>query len=200
MIRINRELKTVEKLLLLLLTLGAMGFSYYHFIFAPQSRELAEATAQRAALEDELNVVTMRITQITQMQEEMSHLEANSSFTRMASYNDSKGELALLDMVLLPTREYTISFHNLSREGDLVRRSFSLQFTVGSLDEAERVLDRLIHGGHRCLVGDVSCTVEHDRDTDAIEAVHIGMVATFYETMADGTEDMALREATTPES
>lgn len=143
-----------------------------------------------AVLETELSGVQLRIAQLTRMREEIVDLDTDSRFTRMASYNDLDVELALLNRVLIPTQQYSISFQNLTRDGDMIRRSFMLQFTVDSVNAAQTVIEGLTYGGRRCLVGDVSCSINEDSEGET--SVNVGVLATFYETMADGEADIGL--------
>lgn len=114
---------------------------------------------------------------------------------RARLYNDLDVELALLNRALIPTQQYSISFQNVTRDGDMIRRSFMLQFTVDSVNAAQTVIEGLTYGGRRCMIGDVSCSREEDDDGTA--SVIVGVLATFYETMADGEEDIGLLAAGT---
>lgn len=96
MTRLEREFNTAEKVLLLILGLILVAGVYYQFVFVPIVRELESARSQRDALEMELTSVQMRIAQLSRMQSEIDELDYSSQSTRMASYNDSSAELALI--------------------------------------------------------------------------------------------------------
>ena len=193
MTRLEREFNTAEKPLLLILGLILVAGVYYQFVFVPIVRELESARSQRDALEMELTSVQMRIAQLSRMQEEIAELDYSSQSTRMESYNDSSAELALLNNILRDAEQYSIAFDDLTQDGEMVRRSFTLQFTTDDLETAEFILTRLTNSGRRCLVGDMSCSMENRGDDETV--VNVGLFATFYETMADGTPDAGLPAA-----
>ena len=191
--RLDREFNLTERILLLLLGILLTAGAYYRFVFAPTAQELSAARAQRDALEMELSDVQLQIAQLTRIKEELNDLDYSTQSTRMASYNDSENELALLNSVLQNTDEYSIAFKDVTRSGDMVRRSFTMQFTAKDIETVDMVLMRLTNGGRRCMIGDVSCSVNR-RDGDTVNVL---LVATFYETMVGGTPDPGLPEAVT---
>ena len=165
-------------------------------MYVPTAQELTSARAQRESLEMELTNVQLRIAQLSRMQEEIDNLDYSNQSTRMASYNDSENELALLNSILSNAEQYSITFKDVTRDGDTVRRSFTMQFTAKDVETVELILPRLTNSGRRCLIGDVSCSSDR-RDGDT-EAVTVGLVATFYETMVGDTPDSGLPMTTTP--
>lgn len=188
--RLDREFNRTEKILLLVLGLILVAAAYYYLVFLPTSTDLRAARAQRDTLEMELSNVYTRLAQLEQMQDEINHLDYTTQSTRMASYNDSENELALLNNILGNTGQYSVSFKDVTRDGDIVRRSFTMQFTAKDIETVDLILMRLTNGGRRCLIGDVTCSAA-PRD-DGGKEMNVTLVATFYETMAGGTPDSGL--------
>jgi hypothetical protein len=106
--------------------------------------------------------------------------------SRMESYNNSKAETSFLSSILQSTKNYSIAFSDVTRNGNQIRRSFTLQYTTNTYREAENVMDRLCQGEYRCLISDVNCNLNAQGMTT------ISLTATFYETMVGGTPDSGL--------
>lgn len=108
----------------------------------------------------------------------------------MGSYNNVKAELEELNQVLQEADTYDISFSDVTREGDLIRRTFSLTFSAADYTKAEELISKLCKGQWRCLVSGINF-VSQDGDF-AQGGVNVGLAATFYETMTGGTPDSGL--------
>ena len=193
----SRSFSTKEKILLLVLVVILIGLGYYQFFYVPTMRGIEDARSEQAALQKELSAVNTKIASLTRMKQELDALsEEQRSY--MPSYNASKEEMQLLDAILANTVRYSISFPTVQRTGDQIRRNFSLNFSVNSYQEAQRVVMALAGSHYRCQVGDMSCSVNlywfrddyTRRATDSY--LTVSATATFYETMVGGTEDSAL--------
>ncbi len=189
----HREFNKTEKALIVVLALLLLGLAYYQFAYRPISEEINKAHSERDALEVELMGVQMRLNQLSKMQAELNRIGTDSG--RMESYNNSKAELALLNNTLVDAQQYSITFADVTRDGDQIRRNFSLQFTTDSFASAKRILTKLTASEYRCLLGDVDYALV--RTTDASdesvrESVNVSVNATFYETMVGGKPDAGL--------
>ena len=134
----------------------------------------------------------MRVGQLTKMREELDKIGENAD--RMESYNNAKAELSLLNNALSNAREYSIAFEDVTRDGDQIRRNFSLEFTADSFDAAKAILMQLTASEYRCLIGDVEYT--QGRAGAAAGSVELSATATFYETMVGGKPDAGLPQDT----
>ncbi len=188
---VNREFNKAEKVLLLVLALLLVALAYFQFVYRPISEEISKSHSERDALEIELMGVQARLMQLSKMQEELDRIGTTAD--RMESYNNSKAELALLNSTLVGAQQYSITFADVTRDGDQIRRSFSLQFRTDSFASAKRILTELTASEYRCLLGDMSYQMDRDRSTGA-ESVAVSVNATFYETMVGGTPDAGLPE------
>ena len=143
-------------------------------------------SAEATQLQGDIDIVQAKLMHLTTVQSSLNAVEEAGKYGWMGSYNSSKEELAFLNSVLADTLQYTISFANVTRSGNQIRRGFSLQYEAKNYHAAQEILTNLLKGKYRCLVGDVSCTIKSSG------AVEMRQSATFYETMVGGTPDAAL--------
>ena len=189
----SREFSLKEKLLLLLLSLVLVGLAYYQFVDKPVRDTINSAHAEKQVLMNELKTVDAKLDKMRRMRSEIDDVTSGGTASEMYSYNNSKAEIAMLNDILSDTLQYAITFENVTRAGDQIRRNFSLQFTVDNYDAVEGVLRALNESRYRCLIGDVRCTA--NRDGNIMDGnVSVNAVATFYETMVGGTPDAGLPE------
>ncbi|MBQ9460172.1 MAG: hypothetical protein IJU66_09605 [Oscillospiraceae bacterium] len=187
--KLRRSLSIAERVLLAILGLLVIGVAYYYLVYLAVAEDMAAARARKEDLGVQLLTVQSHATQLRKMKKELDALDDNKDHPRMESYNNSREEIKLLNNILRPSKEYTINFSSVSRAGDQIRRSFSLNFTTDSYDVAERIVIALTESRCRCLVDDVSCTPSVNGE---VETVSIALVATFYETLVGGTPDAGL--------
>ncbi len=187
---LEREFNPAERVLLLLLGLLLVLLAYYRFVYRPVYDEIENAHTERVALQTELMAVQTRVAQLTRMREELDSIGTDAD--RMESYNNSKAELSLLNSSLDDVLQYSISFATVTRDGDQIRRNFTLQFTTDSFEGAQRVLKRLTASEYRCLLGDVQYTSSRNGHDGGDERVTVSTTATFFETMVGGTPDAGL--------
>ena len=186
----SRDFTLKEKIMLLILALVLLGTLYYFAVDQPVRRAIDNTVSERENLEIELTALQLKMATLNRMKSELSTLTGDTSYGEMGSYNNSEAELNELNQLLQDTTSYDISFDSVTREGDLVRRTFSLTFTASDYDKAEDLITKLCEGEWRCLVSEISF---NSPDSDLSQGiVDVGLKATFYETMADGTADSGL--------
>ena len=203
---LSRDFTTKEKVLILLLALVLLGLCYYRFIYVTCRDAIAEANELRDDYQMELNGALAKEAQLRSMQEELDRIGELKYASRMESYNNVKAEIALLNNVLKPATDYSISFSKVSRNGDQIRRSFTLDFTTNGFDNAKQIISDLAGSEYRCLIGGIfyNGLARRAGDGDKLEGgrwigddyvydtVSVKMTATFYETMYGGTPDEVL--------
>lgn len=182
----SRDLNTREKILLLVLALILVALMYYQFVDRNVRASLNSYNADINQLQSEIDIAQAQLMHLTTVQSSLDAVEQTGKYGWMGSYNSSKEELAFLNGVLADTLQYSISFANVTRSGNQIRRSFSLQYQAKNYTAAQEILTNLLKGKYRCLVGDVNCTIAADG------TVTMNQSATFYETMVGGTPDAAL--------
>lgn len=186
---LSRDFTTVEKILLTLLGVILVVLVYYRFVDQPVRTAINTAVSERETLQSELDVVNAQVERLDRMEAELDQIKAEGTASLMPSYNNSKEELRLLNDVLSVTTQYSISFADVTRDGNQIRRAFTLQFRCPSYATMEQVLSALANSPYRCLIGDINCSIDNK---DPQSSVSVSATATFYETMVGGTPDSGL--------
>ncbi|MGN0403841.1 MAG: hypothetical protein ACI4F1_01340 [Bariatricus sp.] len=188
----SRDFTLKEKILLLILCLILVGLAYYKFVDQPVRDAIATANAERESMEVELTAVQAKVIKLETMRTELDAIASGNNASMMGSYNNSKAEMKMLNDILDRAEQYSISFTDITRNGDQIRRNFTLQFRASSYDNAMTILRELARGEYRCMVNEVRCTAEEGSVLSG--PVSISATATFYETMVGGTPDAGLPE------
>ena len=191
---LSRNFTLKEKLLLLLLSLVLVGLAYYQIVDRPVREALEIAHAEADSLSVELQTVEAKLEKMRRMRAELDDVTAGGTASEMGSYNNSKAEIAMLNDVLSEALQYSITFSNVTRSGDQIRRNFTLQLTASSYESMEHIINSINESHYRCLIGDLQCSAAHGQyvlDGD----VSVNASATFFETMVGGTPDAGLPES-----
>ena len=188
----SRAFTLREKVLLMVLCLLLLGVFYVQCVDMPVREGIAAAEEERASLETELMVVEAKLARMDKMEHEMGRYAAQGQIGIMGSYNNSKAEVKMLNDILEKANTYAITFTDVTRDGDQVRRNFTLRFTAKNYETAAQIIAQLSNGQYRCLLGNVVC--ESDSNYHNLErgAVIVNLSATFFETMVGGTVDAGL--------
>lgn len=192
---LSRDFTRKEKILIFLLLLILAALAYYQFLDQPVRQSIANAQAEQASLQTELEAVQNKIRVLEKMRKELEDLESSKSVNLMPSYNNHEADLALLHGILDGNvLQYSIAFSDVTRNGDQIRRNFSLQFTTRTYDEMKWILEQIADSPYRCLIGDVRCSTVRTRSTwtEVETAYNINATATFFETMVGGVADSGL--------
>ena len=203
---LSRDFTLREKILLIVFCLILLALAYYRFVYVPCNDAIALARADRDMYQTQLLGALTKEAQLRRMKTELDSLGELQETSRMDSYNNSKAELSLLNSVLEAADKYSVSFASVTRDGDQIRRNFSLQFTTGSFDAAKQIVARLSESEYRCLIGDMQYTKTLRRAEEGealtggqwIDGVYyfnvitVTTTATFFETMYGGTPDAGL--------
>jgi len=191
---LSRDFTLKEKLLLLLLGLILVGLAYFQFVDRPVREALQIAHSEADALSIELNTVEAKLARMRRMRAELDDVTAGGTASEMGSYNNSKAEIAMLNDVLSEALQYSITFANVTRSGDQIRRNFTLQLTTDSYETMEHIINQINASHYRCLIGDLRCS--GTQENDVLEGnITVSATATFFETMVGGTPDAGLPES-----
>ena len=188
----SRDFTRFEKILLLILALILVGLVYYQFVDRPVRRSIAESKAESESLDAELSVATAKALHMKQLSDELSGLKSGETVSYMASYNNAKEEVALLNDILSDTVQYSIAFADVTRQNDQIRRNFTLQFRTADYAAMQKVIRGLCGSKYRCQIGDIQCAVTKEKSGDSYVSANV--TATFFETMVGGTPDAGLPE------
>ena len=203
---LSRDFTLKEKIMLLVLALIILALAYYRFIHIPCKEAIEAAHAERDAYQTELVVASAKEGQLRKMKEELDSLGELQYASRMDSYNNSKAEITMLNNVLEAANDYSITFSGITRNGDQIRRNFTLVFETESFASAKRIVDQLSKSEYRCLLGNMQYSFvsrrlsERERelasrrvgDVAYLDVVRMTVTGTFYETMYDGVPDAGL--------
>jgi len=182
----GRQFTRTEKTLLIILAVILVGLVYYKFVWTNIEATIATANAEADTLQSDLDLAQTELANLQRMQAELDEIEAGAHVSRIESYNNSTAEIAFLNDILDDTIQYSVSFGDVTRSGDTIRRNFTLQYQTRNYAAAEAITEALSNGSMRCLVGDMRCSTDEDG------LVTVSETATFFETMVGGTPDSGL--------
>jgi len=185
---LSRDFTTKEKVLLLILAIILLALVYYRFIDIPVRDGIAEAKSEQDMRRIELTAVNKKIESLEKMKNELDDIAKLKTVTYMPSYNNVKNVNRLLNDTLGPL-DYVVTYTNLTRDANQIRRNVSLQFTSPDYETMEQVLRQISESEYRCLLDDLRGALVNRRNDDALT---VNLTATFYETMVGGTADAGL--------
>ena len=185
----SRDFTRAEKTMLFGLLFLLIGILYFQFVDRPVRTQIASARFEAQQIESELTIVSAQARQLAKMQKEMDDVKGRVTLSRMESYNNSSAEISFLYDILADTQEYNIDFSDITRNGDQIRRNFSLQFRTRDYDAMRSIIDRLCASEYRCLVDEIRC---HRTINEKESYVTANVTATFFETMVGGKPDAGL--------
>ncbi len=185
---LSRDFTVREKVLLTIMAIILIVLLYFRFVDMPVRDALASAASQKSDKESELAIVNAQLASLQRKQDELNGIVEAEDVSIMPSYNNERNVAKLLNDVLTPYG-YSITFSNVTRDGDQVRRNISLQFHASSYADVEDVLKKLTSSEYRCLIGNVNGTVD---TRNANGGYSVSTTMTFYETMVGGTPDAGL--------
>ena len=190
---LSRDFTKREIVLMIVLFLLLLVLLYYRFVQMVVVDGISRAQTEKEALETDVVFLRARLSELQGMQTDVGNMEkSGEQLSYMPSYNASKEEFGILNRVLADTISYSIRFDEVSREENQIRRSFSLNFVEKSYMDGMTVLENLENSEVRCLIGDVSCSIQSADEGEG--RANISANVTFYETMYGGTEDGELPE------
>ena len=176
----SRDFTRTEKILIVVLALILLGLVYYQFVEKTVRSSITNAQSEASMLQTELDAAQARLAAAQNIKNSMDELEASGQKSWMGSYNNSKAEVTFLNAILADTLQYSVTFSNVTRAGDQIRRSFTLEYRTDSYASAHEIMARLSQSHDRCIVSEASCALENDG------MVVVRQAATFYETMVGG--------------
>lgn len=186
---LRREFTWKEKLLLVLLALLLLGGLYYFAVDRPVRSELSKAQAKLGTLEKERLSLQKKKQSLTKMQKELDYLEKDSTLAAMGSYNNLEAELAELNDILTLAQKYDIDFTKTTREGNLIRKYFTISCSTNDYQDAEALIEGLYNFPYRCMISDIKVSSEEKGKDLQDSMVLLTISAVFYETLYEGTID-----------
>ncbi len=192
---LKRTISLKEKVVLLVLVLLIIGWTYYLVVDQPVRNGIKNAKIEAETLSIEADAAEVKADNIRYMLEEMNRLKMEGYLeSYIPSYNASSAELSFLNDTLSKAEDYYIGFSELTRTGQLIRRSFSLQYRASDYDEAIVIMREIENSENRCLISDFSVSPASNEGTVLSGAVQVTCQAIFFETTYDGIVDADLPE------
>ena len=193
--RLNRSFTTREKVLLLVLALILIALCYYQFIYKYVNNAVEANNMQIEDLEIGVSTAEAQLQAYQQTEARLASIQEADIVGSMPSYNNSDKEITLLNDIFAKATEYDVSFGELTREGNLIRRPFSVSFKTDSYTAARTIISNLCNSEYRCIITDMTMKSAEDKKGNTV--ITVRATAAFYETLVDGQADAALPEDTT---
>ena len=194
---LTKEFTKRETVLIFALMIILVALLYYKFVDVPIKNAISEAQQEQTELLKTEETERAQAQKLQKLAETLEDAKADGANSQMLSYNGSSMEIAFLNEVLSKTDSYNLSFTNVTRTDDQIRRNFSLTFSVYSYDATEEIFRELSASPYRMLIGDVNVSVQYHSDSYSVSKgltteVKVSLAATFYETMVGRTTDAGL--------
>ena len=168
------KLSSRDIVMIVLVGLILASVLYYMGFYKPYQTELADLTAQAAAVDDEIEVAIAKDAQMKKMQEELNVILSQPKFqiTEIAPYDNKNVVLNMLNGILGRSLQYSLSFTDPSINNDgTVRRDVSMEFTCKDYESAKIIIRDLTKSTWRCMVRNCSIT-DNGPYEDETEEVH----------------------------
>ena len=193
----NRAFTKKEIVLIVILVIILVGMVYFRFVDQNVRENLNKAKEDITTNQSELEISSAQLARLNSMDNELTSYEAGGT-SYLASYNNIKEELSLLDSLLEPTHDYSLSLSDPVQSGDLVRRNIAIRFTTGDFGRALSVVRSLNKSNLRNIIRDISYSGSTGRNGEG--SVTVNLNATFYETIVGGKADAGLIVESTQEA
>lgn len=159
----KKQLSSREILLIgILLVLVVVG-GYLLLFYMPMTQELERLQAEKVSSEEQLTAAAARVEEKKRMEKELKAIfDANPNPLGLAPYDNQKPVMFELNSILRTTAQYSLSFGSVDAGGGngLVRRQISLSYSCTTYEDAKKVLQRLHDSSYRCLLGDLSVSLD----------------------------------------
>lgn len=192
---ITRNFSGKEKIIIALMLVILLIFAYSYFVDKPIKKDIEDQKQMQSDLQKEIDTASSKIMVLQQMQKELDELNAGDKPTLMPPYNASERERSFLANIVKVTGDYTISIADCTRNGDQIRRQFTVTFTTENYSQVVWFLTQITKCTYRCVINDARCTINRTKNESGIDeesSVSVTMTATFFETMVGGVPDEAL--------
>ena len=191
---LTRNFSRKEKVLIVLMVIVLLILAYSQFVDKPIKQSIEDERSQQNSIRTEIEAVNSQILEMEQMQQEIAELESIGKIILMPPYNASQKETNFISNVLQTTKGFNIAIADCTRNGDQIRRQFTVTFTTDTYKEMEWFLTKVSECPYRCLISEARCSVGRQRTPEGEEVSNVvtTLTFTFFETMVGGTPDAAL--------
>lgn len=164
-----RKLSVREKTLLCILLVLVLVSGYVALFYMPMTQQLDNLEQQIGFNEQLIFESQLRVEKKRQMEAELEEIFANNSDPRsLAPYDNVQAVMMELNGILEQAQEYSLNFGTVDTQERIIRRSISMHFTTADEASAKSILQQLHDSSYRCMLDDVSITLEQ-RDSYGAE-------------------------------
>lgn len=164
----KRKLTAREWMLLGVLAVLVAVSGYVMLFYMPVTTARDSALAETETCKLELEAAQIRLTEKRRMERELEELFAREEApVSLADYDNLQPVMMELNTVLAGTQDYSLSFGTVDASQRIVRREISLNFVCGSYDAAKTVLQRLHDSMYRCMLNQITISLEQTTDGSA---------------------------------
>lgn len=193
---LNRDLTRKELALVLALALAFLGLVYYRFVYVSVQDQIAEYDTSE--LETEITIEQTKARNLEMMLEEIEANKGNET-GEVATYDNIKNEIDLLNDILMASSEYQLGWEQPEADGDTVRRNVAISYTAGDYEMALDIIRQIYQSKYRTLIRSASLTPYGSGKEQNLEdgPVSVSMNVTFYETLngASSTDGLVIAES-----
>lgn len=181
----QRKFNAREKVLLCILAVIIVAGIYYFFVQLPVSRTISSATAEKAALEEELLALEILQVRYDKMTQELAEV-GDMPQVETPEYDNLLRLMAFLNGALAPTDEYDLSFDSIeTAENGIIRRKVNMTFTASNYRTARNVVKALQNCPYRCVISDMQFEPVKEKGTEtaflAEGKLQVTMTVTYFE-------------------
>ncbi len=152
--KLNYAFSKKEIALILVLILGLLGLLYYRFVYLNISG--FEEEYDTTDLEAQVREQQLHVIEWERMQDEILNANGKTATSSLATYDNQKQEINLLNDIFEPVIRYSFSFSKPVATGDTVRRNVNVSFTSIDYRSAQIIIQKLYNSQYRVLVRDIS--------------------------------------------
>lgn len=192
---LNRSFSTRETVLILILAALLVVACYYFLVVKNVADTVAKNNAQLAGIETSIQVQESLAADRARMKAELAELGDDETLPEVAVYDNIRNELNELNTLLGSATTYNLSFGQPTVDGQLVRRTVAVSFTVPSYAAALDVVRQLENGTYRCQITDFTMTGDLLAN-GSVSSVNATLNVTYLETTNGATNTSGLVEKT----
>lgn len=175
----SRSFTKREKILLLCLAILFLAVVYIKLVYLDVEDVMAQHPVMMSEAQMELEIEQQRSIAMNRMKAELESIEASGEKLQMIpDYDNSEKVMKELNKILVPVKDYSLSFLPLEQEGNVIRRKISLSFKCPSYTSAEQVVRNISDMECRNLITSLSITNSGSLNTNDVV---VSLSATFFE-------------------
>ena len=150
-----------EKFLILFLALIVVGLAWFMLVYQGTTNEISTIESEMTTNETQISQARTRVGEMNSMKAVIDEYKAQGiEPTPVPDFDNSTAVMSELNAVLAGTENYTLAFDELktSSEGGYVLRGVRAQYSCGSRQDAESIIESLAKGPYPCGIDSIALT------------------------------------------